>query len=288
MSKEAARSLTEGPIFKVLAKLALPIMASSFLATAYSITDMAWIGRLGAKAVAGVGVGGMYIWLSSGLVALSRMGGQVLMAQAVGSGEKEDAKHYAHASIWLTAIFGIIFGAVCFVFSGPLIALLGIDDAVTAEYADVYMKLTCGFVIFSFLGRTLTGLYTAQGDSKTPLKANVVGLAINMILDPVLILGIGPMPELGVIGAATATLCAHVLVLSVLVCGIFFDKKKYNLLREVQFLKMPGMRHLKGVVRMGAPAAAQSMIYCLISMVLTRFSSVYGEEVIATESGRTD
>lgn len=283
MSNKAERSLTEGPILQVLAKLALPIMASSFLSTAYSITDMAWIGRLGAKTVAGVGVGGMYIWLSSGLVALAKMGGQVLMAQSVGSGEKEDAKHFAHAAIWLTAIFGILFGVICFVFTKPLIALLGIDDPVAVEHADVYMKLTCGLVIFSFLGRTLTGLYTAQGDSKTPLKANLVGLVINMVLDPVLILGIGPIPKLGVFGAAVATLFAQMLVLAVLIWGIFFDKKRYNLLRDVKLLEVPKSRHLKGVVRMGVPAAVQSMIYCVISMVLTRMSSVYGEEVIATQ-----
>ena len=82
MSKTKTIDLTSGPILKTLAELALPIMASSLLGTAYNITDMAWIGMLGSKAVAGVGVGGMYVWLSQGLVALPRMGGQVNVAQA--------------------------------------------------------------------------------------------------------------------------------------------------------------------------------------------------------------
>ena len=76
MSKSKTVDLTSGPILKTLAELALPIMISSMLGTAYSIMDMAWIGLLGAKAVAGVGVGGMYVWLSQGLASLSRMGGQ--------------------------------------------------------------------------------------------------------------------------------------------------------------------------------------------------------------------
>ena len=63
MSKSKTVDLTSGPILKTLAELALPIMISSMLGTAYSIMDMAWIGLLGAKAVAGVGVGGMYVWL---------------------------------------------------------------------------------------------------------------------------------------------------------------------------------------------------------------------------------
>ena len=77
MSKAKTVDLTSGPILKTLAELALPIMVSSMLGTAYSIMDMAWIGLLGAKAVAGVGVGGMYVWLSQGLASLPRMGGQI-------------------------------------------------------------------------------------------------------------------------------------------------------------------------------------------------------------------
>ena len=75
--EEMEGNLTKGPILKTLTKLAIPIMASSFLGTLYNLTDMAWIGLLGSKAVAGVGVGGMYTWLSQGLASMARMGGQV-------------------------------------------------------------------------------------------------------------------------------------------------------------------------------------------------------------------
>ena len=74
MKRSKSIDLTSGPILKTLSELALPIMASSLLGTAYNITDMAWIGLLGSKAVAGVGVGGMYVWLSQGLVALPTNG----------------------------------------------------------------------------------------------------------------------------------------------------------------------------------------------------------------------
>ena len=98
-------NLTKGPILKTLTKLAIPIMASSFLGTLYNITDMAWIGLLGAKAVAGVGVGGMFTWLSQGLVSLARMGGQVQVAQHIGRGEREEAHGYAQAAVQMSALF---------------------------------------------------------------------------------------------------------------------------------------------------------------------------------------
>ena len=73
MGKQKQIKLTEGPILKSLVELALPIMASSFLGTVYNIMDMAWIGILGSKAVAAVGVGGMYIWLSQSLSSLAAL-----------------------------------------------------------------------------------------------------------------------------------------------------------------------------------------------------------------------
>ena len=212
MSKAKTVDLTSGPILKTLAELALPIMISSMLGTAYSIMDMAWIGLLGAKAVAGVGVGGMYVWLSQGLASLSRMGGQVNTAQACGRKDYDQARSYAAGSLQLTALSGILFAAVCVIFIQPLLGFFNLTDAETYTAAKSYTLITCGLILFSYLNLTLTGLSTAQGDSRTPLLANFIGLAGNMILDPLLILGIGPFPRLEVAGAAIATVSSQIQI----------------------------------------------------------------------------
>ena len=174
---------------KTLTKLAIPIMASSFLGTLYNITDMAWIGRLGSKAVAGVGVGGMYIWLSQGLASMARMGGQVQVAQCIGRGDREAARGYAQTAVQLATVLGLAFSAICVIFLHPLVDFFKLTDPEALEAAFSYTLVACGLLVFSFLTLTLTGLYTAQGDSKTPFVANFIGLVTNMILDPVLILG---------------------------------------------------------------------------------------------------
>lgn len=276
------QNLTEGSIFKVLMKLSLPIMASAFLATAYSITDLAWIGTLGSSAVAGIGAGGMYSWLSQGLCTLARMGGQVPMAQELGKGNTEEAKKYAVTSLWLVILFGILFGAVSLIFTDPMVAFFKLESAQTIAYAKIYLQITCGLMIFSYIGYTLTGLYTAQGDSKTPLKANFIGLVTNMILDPVLILGIGPFPRLEVVGAAAATVFAQFLVTLILVFDIYRPKSK-NLLKNAVLLHFPGMDYLKTIFKLGTPAALQSSLYCAFSMVLTRMVSGFGDGAIATQ-----
>ena len=283
MQEKAKSGLTEGPILQELIKLALPIMASAFLSTAYSITDMAWIGLLGSKAVAGVGVGGMYVWLAQGLATLARMGGQVQMGQAIGRDDKEQAGRYATAALQMVTVFGVLFGAVCLLFTEPLIDFYGLEDALTIEYAKVYLRITCGLILFSYVSYTLTGLYTAQGDSRTPLKANVIGLLVNMILDPVLILGVGPFPRLGVTGAAVATVIAQFLVLLVLVLEILRKKDKGNLLREISLFRRVEGQYYASVARIGVPVALQSSVYCFISMILTRLVGTFGEGAIATQ-----
>lgn len=283
MNKEKTLNLTDGPILKTLAALALPIMASAFLGTAYNITDMAWIGMLGSKAVAGVGVGGMFVWLSQGLVTLARMGGQVNMAQCCGRKCLGEARDYAAAALQFTILSGILFGGICLIFLHPLLSFFHLADAETYEAAQVYMAITCGLIIFSYLNQTLTGLYTAQGDSRTPFKANLAGLLANMILDPLLILGFGPFPRLEAMGAAIATVAAQVLVLLVLIVEILRAAPESNLLKTVHWLRPVSRKYYRCICKIGIPAALQGSVYCLISMVLTRMVSAFGPGAIATQ-----
>ena len=275
-------NLTKGPILKTLTKLAIPIMASAFLWTLYNITDMAWIGLLGSKAVAGVGVGGMFTWLSQGLASMSRMGGQVQTAQCIGRGEKEEAHKFAQAAVQMSAIMGLLYAAVSLIFVRQMVGFFKLQDPEAYTAAISYTQIACGLIVFSFLTLTLTGLYTAQGDSRTPFLANLVGLGMNMILDPVLILGPGPFPKLGVAGAAIATVTAQAIVMSIMILGIMVQKKE-NVLKGTRiFAKIP-RKYLGGICKIGIPTAIQGMAYCVISMVLTRMISVFGAEAVATQ-----
>lgn len=275
-------NLTKGPILKTLTKLAIPIMASSFLGTLYNITDMAWIGLLGAKAVAGVGVGGMFTWLSQGLASMSRMGGQVQVAQCIGRGDKEEAHKYAQAAVQLAIIMGLGFAVVMLLFLHPLVGFFKLQDPEALRAALSYTKILCGLIVFSFLTLTLTGIYTAQGDSKTPFVANLIGLITNMILDPLLILGLGPVKKFGVNGAAIATVTAQAIVMSILIIGIFRQKRE-NVLKGIKIFARIPARYLGGICKIGVPTAVQGMAYCGISMVLTRMVSGFGAEAVATQ-----
>ena len=280
--KRMEGNLTKGPILKTLTKLAIPIMASSFLGTLYNITDMAWIGLLGSKAVAGVGVGGMFTWLSQGLAAMARMGGQVQVAQCIGRGERDRAHGFAQAAVQLATLMGMAYAVISLLFARQMVAFFQLTDPEAQTAALSYTKIACGLIVFSFLTLTMTGLYTAQGDSKTPFLANLIGLITNMILDPVLILGPGPFPKLGVVGAAIATVTAQAIVMTMMILGVIIQKKE-NVLKGIRLTAKIPKEYLGGLCRIGIPTAIQGMAYCAISMVLTRMVSAYGAEAVATQ-----
>ena len=261
-------NLTKGPILKSLIKLAIPIMASSFLATLYNITDMAWIGLLGSKAVAGVGVGGMFTWLSQGLSSIARMGGQVQVAQCIGRGDKESAHKYAQTAMQLSLYMGLLFAVFSLVFVRQMVGFFNLTDVEAYDAAISYTRIACGLIVFSFMTMTLTGVYTAQGDSKTPFLANLVGLVTNMILDPLLILGPGPLPKLGVSGAAIATVTAQFIVMSIMVLDIIWQKKE-NVLKGIHLIGRMSGKYLSGICKIGIWGLLITLIFIFTPTPIT-------------------
>ena len=103
-----------------------------------------------------------------------------------------------------------------------------------------------------------------------------------MILDPLLILGLGPVNKFGVNGAAIATVSAQAIVMTILILGIIRQKKR-NVLKGIKlFTKIP-FKYLSGICKIGIPTAIQGMVYCGISMVLTRMVSGFGAEAVAVQ-----
>ncbi len=270
--------LLKGHIFTSLTGLALPIMVTALVQMAYNLTDMAWIGFVGSPDVAAVGAGGMYVWLSQGVVALAKMGGQVKVAHALGKGDRKEAAIYASGSLQMGLLFALLYGVVTFFGAKPLIGFFGLNDASVAYNAQVYLKITCGLIIFSYLNTIITGIMTAMGDSKTPLLANFIGLVLNMILDPVLIFGVGPIKGTGVAGAAIATVMAQAVVTAVFLLAIRKDQVVFD---KVKVLHKVPWDYMKAMIRIGFPASVQNLIYTSISMILTRFVTGFGDIAVA-------
>lgn len=273
-------NLLDGPIFPSLTKLALPIMATSLVQMAYNMTDMIWIGRMSSNAVAAVGAAGMYMWLANGLTTLAKMGGQVKVGQTFGARDYKTAAQFAQTALQMGVVFALLYGIIAIVFAKPLIGFFNLNSTEVITDAEAYLKIVCGGVIFSFVNQIMTGIMTAMGNSQISFISTTVGLVVNIILDPVLIFGIGPFPAMGVVGAAIATVLAQIIVT---VMFLYTAKKESLIFPKVYLISRLHMDALKSIVKIGFPTAVQSMIFTGISMVIARLIAGFGDAAVAVQ-----
>lgn len=272
--------LLKGSIVKGLSKLALPIMLTSFLQMAYNLTDMIWIGRVGSNAVTAVGIAGMLVWLSNGLVMIARIGGQVKVAQCLGANRISEARRYAKTAFQMGIGCGLLYGFISITCNSLMIDFFKISDATIARDASNYLYIVGGMVVINFMNQVFTGMWTALGKTTVTLAATLVGLSINIILDPILIFGIGPFPSLGVVGAALATVLAQFIVLSVFVIIAFRDKLFF---KEMKDWKVLNREDVRTITTIGLPVGMQSMLFTFISMIISRMITGFGDTAIAVQ-----
>jgi putative MATE family efflux protein len=273
--------LTEGNILKKMIILALPIMGTSLIQMAYSMTDMIWVGILGSRAVTAVGAVGFFTWFAFAFIIIPRIGAEVGVAQAVGKKDIGEAKTYIRHAIQMNVVFGAIYGIVMMLFRKQLIGFFNIQGDDIINMANSYLLIIGAGMIFFFLPPVLTGIFNGYGNSKTPFIINSIGLVTNIILDPLLIIGVGPFPRLGVAGAAIATIFAQFVVSAVFIYTIY---KKTDFFTGLNFLERPDWAHVRRIVKLGAPASLQNGAFTFIAMVIARILSRWGSTPLAVQS----
>ena len=279
MSKQV--NLLEGSILGKLSVLALPIMMTAFVQMAYNLVDMVWIGQLGSNAVAAVGAAGTYLWIADSCTSVAKTGGQIKVAHSIGEGNPEKAKQFGASAFQM----GVSIIMICILF-----ALFGHQLMVgvfqfTEEQVHVdavnYLLITGTIgVLFSTINQIFTGLYTGIGDSKTPFLANAVGLVINLVMDPVLIFGIGFIPAMGVIGAAVATAGAQGVVTLLF---LLISYKRGGLFQGMPVFRKPKMDYIKQVWKLGFPVGLQNVFMSGLSLIIASMIAAWGADAIAVQ-----
>lgn len=272
--------LLEGPIAGTLARLAFPIMGTSLIQMGYNLVDMIWIGRLGSNAVAAVGAGGMFLWLANGVTTIPRIGGQVQVGQRLGAEDPEEAAVYARGALRMGAFLGILYGVISLLFNDKLIGFFKLNSPDVVWDARLYLMIVCGLVVFSFLDQVLGGILTAMGNTVTTFRVTTIGLLINFILDPVLIFGMGPVPRLEVVGAASATVLAQIIVFVLYLKAVWGEPLIF---RKLQLLKKTEFSYIRDIIKIGFPPAIQDSLFSMISMVIARLIAGWGDAAVAVQ-----
>lgn len=279
MSKQV--NLLEGSILGKLSVLALPIMMTAFVQMAYNLVDMVWIGQLGSNAVAAVGAAGTYLWIADSCTSVAKTGGQIKVAHSIGEGNPEKAKQFGASAFQMGV--SIIMICILFVLFGHQL-MVGVfqftEEQVHVDAVNYLLITGTVGVLFSTINQIFTGLYTGIGDSKTPFLANAVGLVINLVMDPVLIFGVGFLPAMGVIGAAVATAGAQGVVTLLF---LLISYKRGGLFQGMPVFRKPKMDYIKQVWKLGFPVGLQNVFMSGLSLIIASMIAAWGADAIAVQ-----
>jgi putative MATE family efflux protein len=270
--QNGVRNLTEGKIFRQLTRLAAPIMATGFIQMAYTLVDMAWLGRLGSREMAAVGAMGIVVWLSSSVALLTKVGAEITVAQSVGAGQTDKAEIYASHTVTIAMIMGLLFGAGLILFANPIIDLFKPDIDV-AEIAREYLLIVSLALPSVFLVFTFSGIYNGAGRTSTPFYFLTAGLICNMLLDPLMIFGINGTGAMGTEGAAIATVFSEILVMILFIIKM---KRKNGILNRFPYFVKPKKKYILVIFKLGTPVAVMNFLFAGINFYMARTASVFG------------
>lgn len=217
MASEASSStqspLLDGPILRSLLRVAIPVILSNLLQSLYGTIDAFWVGRLGDNAVAAISISQPINFLAFALGSGLSVAGSTLIAQHIGARQHAQANHIAAQSLLMAVAFAAIL-MVLGQWAAPL--LITWFHAAPAVYDDAvsFLRITLGGIVFTFGFAMVQSLMRGAGQVRVPLFIVGGTVLLNLVIDPPLIFGWGPIPALGVPGAAIATLITQALALA--------------------------------------------------------------------------
>jgi putative MATE family efflux protein len=274
-------SLTEGKIRGTLVRLALPIMGTSFIQMAYNLTDIIWLGRLSTKAVAAAGTAGFFLWFGSALVMISQVGVAVNVAQSLGRGSMEEAKKYISNGFQLDFVIALAYSLFLLSFRHQIIGFFNLQDENVIKMAVEYLTIIAIGITFHFLNPIFSAILNSSGNSITPFKTNTTGLIANIIIDPILIFGLGPIPSMGIKGAALATILSQLFVTLIFVTT---GKRNNTIYSHIKLFIKPELVYIKKIAKIGIPPFLQMGLHASINMVITRIIAGFGPVAVAVQS----
>ena len=234
---------------KALLRMSIPLIISLLISSLYNLIDAAWVSGLGADALAGVGfftpIFMILVGFGNGLGA----GAAFAISKYVGEENKPKSDNASIHSILIDIILSVIITIILLIFLNPILNAMGAGE--TIGYATAYGTIILSGSILIILSNALYGIYRGEGDTKRPMYAIIASAILNMILDPIFIYTL----NLGVRGAAAATLISAAFVILILIYWFYIKKDTYlkpnlsnfNFKKDIVF----------DIIKVGVPASLQ-------------------------------
>ena len=275
--KKPSRTNTElilrGNMVHAILAIAVPVILNSFLQTVYNLTDTYWLGKIGTEPLAAINLVTpvQNIVLRFGLGAT--VAGSVMISQYVGAGKMTSARRIANQIFTVTMVFSVLCAVSLALLTPAIVTWLG-AEGVTWQHSVSYLRIVILDMPFLLMVNIYQAVRQAQGDTARPMLLNLLGISVNMALDPLLMITF----DMGASGAALATVLAKA-VPAVIAFRLLCNRRETIHLTRSDM--RPDIPLMKDVLRIGLPTALGTSMFQLGFLLMYRNVLVYGVDAVA-------
>lgn len=273
--------LTTGPIGRTLLLFSLPVLGSNILQSLNASINSVWVGRyLGEAALTATSNANIILFFLLGVVFGISMANTIMIGQAVGGRDLDEARKIVGTSTTFFVLLSVAASVFGYIFTPDILAAIQTPhDA--APLAVTYLRIifiALPFMYFyNFVMMTLRG----AGDSRTPFYFMLLSAVLDVVLNPVLIFGVGPVPALGIAGSALATLIAQLTSLAAMIALLYRRRHFLLLHREQLALLRPDPAIIRSLVAKGLPMGLQMVVISSSAIVMMSLVNAYGSQTTA-------
>ena len=258
--RESQEKLGTMPVGKLLAVMSLPMMISMLVQALYNAVDAMFVARVSEEALTAVSLAFPFQNVMIAVGVGSGVGVNALVSRFLGRGDRAAAERIANVQNFLSVCYALVFALLGGLFARRFF-LMQTDSPVIVEHGATYLSICTLFCLGMFYGQNWEKLLVATGNSVLSMVCQATGAVVNIILDPVLIFGLGPFPRLEVAGAAWATVIGQVVAA---LLALFFCMK-YNKATRFRLRQMlPSWSIVRDICSIGVPS---TLTVCLGSVI---------------------
>ena len=268
---------TEGRLSRAIFLLSVPMVLEMVMESVFAIVDIYFVSKLGPDSVATVGLTESVITIVYAIASGLSMATTSIVARRIGEKDRDKAGRAAFQSI-ITGVFAsLLISIPGIIFASDIMRIMGANDNIVNELSSYTTIMMCGNIVIMLLF-IMNAVLRSSGDAAISMRVLWLGNIINIILDPCLIFGWGPFPELGIAGAAIATTTGRGIAVLYQLYLLFFGKRRVKILREHIRINFRLIGH---ILKISLGGIGQNLIATSSWIGLVRIVSIYGSTAIA-------
>ncbi len=276
MPAQSSRDLTQGPIGKTLFLFALPILAGNVLQSLNGSINAIWVGRfLGEKALAATANANNIMFFLIGAVFGVGMAATILVGQAMGTKDIPQAKRVIGTSATFFLGVSIVIALAGLPLSRHILGWMATPPE-SLPLAEAYLRIIFMAVPLLYMFSFLSAILRGAGNTRTPFAFLMLAVLLDIVLNPLLIFGIGPLPEMGIAGSAMATLVANGISLAAMILWLRHRRHPLWINRSENHVYKPDLAILRSLIVKGVPMGLQMIVISLAMIMMISMVNAYG------------